>query len=184
MPILTAEPRAFPDDLLCDGANDQGERLWRVVHTKSRQEKSLARDLRKYRVPHYLPLVVTPHVYRGKRVNSYSPLFGGYVFLYCTEEERIRTFGTGRVAQLLPVEDQDGLLSDLQSVEQLINAGVPLTVESRLRPGQRVRVKSGSLVGMEGIVEARRATCKLVVIIEFLQQGVSLEIDDYLLEPA
>lgn len=183
MPILIREPRAFPDDLLSSDKCYHSDRAWRVVYTKPRQEKCLARELRRCQVPHYLPLVTRQHFYRGRRVDSYAPLFGSYVFLHCTEEERIRSLGTGRISQLLPVADQDRLIVDLQRVEQLIESGFPLTVENRLRPGQRVRVKRGSLEGMEGVVEARRRMSRLVVLIEFLQQGVSLEIDDYLLEP-
>lgn len=184
MPILSKEPRSFPEDLLYPADRAQTDRIWRVVYTKARQEKCLTRELRRFEVPHYLPLVTKQHLYRGRRVQSYTPLFGSYVFLYCTEEERIRSLGTGRISQLLPVKDQGGLFADLLRVEQLIESGLPLSVEQGLRPGQRVRVKQGSLAGMEGVVEARRRTSRLVVVIEFLQQGVSLEIDDYLLEPA
>lgn len=182
MPILTEEPRSFPDDLLL-GGGDLEDRQWSVAYTKVRQEKSLARDLHQRSIPHYLPLIPKRHVYRGRTVNSHLPLFSSYVFLYTTDEERIRSLSTNRVASIVPVRDQGLLLTDLQRVERLIEASMPLTVESRLRAGQPVRVKCGALAGMEGKILKRCRTTRLLVAIEFLQQGVSLEIDDHLLEP-
>ena len=69
------------------------------------------------------------------------------------------------------------------STSQLIAANMPLTVESRLGPGDRVRVRFGSLAGIEGTVLSRRGEVRLVVCVDFLQQGASVEIDDFMLEP-
>ena len=90
---------------------------------------------------------------------------------------------TNRVAQVLPVQDSQQLYRDLLNIKRLIDSGTPLTVEARLQAGQQVRVRSGALHGLEGIVVRRKLATRLVVLIKMLQQGVSLEIDDYLLEP-
>ena len=65
----------------------------------------------------------------------------------------------------------------------MIESKIPLTIEARLKPGQRVRVKHGSFAGLEGIVESRCRQTRLVIGVMFLQQGISIEIDDYMLEP-
>ncbi len=83
---------------------------------------------------------------------------------------------------MIEVADQDRLVFDLFQVRQLITSDVPLTIESRFAPGQRVRIKSGPMLGVEGIVHERRAVTRLIVEIQFLQQGVSLEIEDFYLE--
>ena len=72
---------------------------------------------------------------------------------------------------------------ELEQVYRLISSGVPLTVEQRLAPGNRVRVKHGALAGMEGIVRVRRGKTRLIVTVSFLQQGASVEVDDFNLEP-
>ena len=58
-----------------------------------------------------------------------------------------------------------------------------LTPESRLAPGNRVRVCQGPLMGMEGTVLVRRNSVRLLIAVDFLQQGASIEIEDFLLEP-
>jgi hypothetical protein len=65
----------------------------------------------------------------------------------------------------------------------MIDAGKPLTIESKLARGRRVRVRSGSMRGLEGTVLERRGQTRLLVAIDFLQQGASMAIEDYLLEP-
>ena len=158
-------------------------RRWYAIYTKSRQEKSLARELLKYAIPFYLPLVKKTSVSRGRRRTALVPLFGGYVFLYGSEEERVRSRTTGRISRVLEVKDADQLVFDLRQLRQLITADAPLTVESRLAAGQWVRVRQGELAGLEGTVVKRRGKTRLLVSINFLPAGRSVEIDDFLLEP-
>ena len=74
-------------------------------------------------------------------------------------------------------------MRELQQLQRLIATNAPLTVESRLAPGRRVRVRQGPFAGIEGTVLVRRGETRLLVSINFLQQGASVEIDDFQLEP-
>jgi len=183
MPILPEETSIYPENLFEDSSAISSDRCWRVIYTKARQEKALARQLLQYAIPFYLPLILKDNFTRGHRVKSQIPLFSGYVFLLGSEEERVRALTTNRISQVLAVEDQEGLFCDLKQVRHLIHSDAPLTVERRLMPGQRVRVKSGALMGLEGTIISRRGASRLLVAVNFLQQGVSATIDDFLLEP-
>lgn len=190
MPILSREPSIYPDDLL--GAFEVGsvaedglqpQRAWWVIHTKARQEKAVCRDLYASQIPFYLPLIKRTTVCRGRRFLSYSPLFPGYVFLCATREERVTSLVTNRISRILAVADGAELQHDLFQIQQLIAANVPLTMESRLAPGDRVRIRSGPLAGLEGTVLVRRGQTRLLVSVNFLQQGASIEVDDFAMEP-
>lgn len=183
MPILAPELSLYPDDLLQTPCEASPERRWWAIYTQSRQEKALARHLLNCKVPFYLPLVAKESLIRGRRVRSHVPLFAGYVFLFGSEDERGVAFSTNRVSRILPVEDQARLHEDLRQVRWLIDADAPLTVEERLSPGQRVRVASGALAGLEGVVLSRRGRDRILVAVDFLQRGVSVAIEDFLLEP-
>ncbi|NQT12752.1 MAG: antitermination protein NusG, partial [Planctomycetes bacterium] len=52
----------------------------------------------------------------------------------------------------------------------------------RLKPGMRVRVRSGSLENLEGVVIRREGRERLLVAVAFLQQGASVSIEDVQLE--
>ena len=60
MPILAAEAQLHPADLFAAPPQARSaDRAWWVLHTRPRQEKSLARQLVASQVPFYLPLI--PH---------------------------------------------------------------------------------------------------------------------------
>ncbi len=183
MPKLEEQGSLFPETLLDGILDDCESRQWWVLYTKPRHEKAVARQLLGYEIPFYLPLVEKNAVRRGRRVRTFVPLFSGYVFLYGSEEERVLSLTTNHISRVLTVPDPDGLRADLRQVRQLIAAKEPLTVESRLAPGDRVRVRCGPMEGIEGAVLSRRGRLRLLVAINFLQQGASVEIDDFMLEP-
>ena len=110
-------------------------------------------------------------------------MFGGYLFAFATDSERMETVRTNRVAQTFSASCDDELTQDLRGVRTLIESGMPLTPEGRLQPGQHVRVKSGLLRGLEGVVVSRRGEDRLLIAVNFLQQGVSIQISDYQVEP-
>lgn len=185
MPIRDKEISVFPEDLL-DGytaLEHEQEMRWWVLHTRPRQEKAVARTLLADQIAFYLPCVPKDNLIRGKKVRSYVPVFASYVFLFGSDEDRHDALKTDRVAYTLDVPDAVQLMNDLQQIRRLIESDAPLTVERRIKPGQRVRVRRGPLEGLEGTVESRRGKTRLVVALQMLQQGVSLEIDDMLIEP-
>lgn len=191
MPILQPEPHRYPEQVLSlagDGPSemadaDQPSRRWWAFCTKARQEKAVARELLQREIPFYLPLHRKENLIRGKRVPSQIPLFSGYIFTWVDESERSQVYSTNRVWRAIPVDDQQRLTQDLRGVQLSIESDQPLSVESRIQAGERVRVKSGPMAGVEGIVLERRGRVRLLIKVHFLQQGVSLEIDDLLVEP-
>jgi transcriptional antiterminator RfaH len=183
MPFLALEPSVFPENLLTEVGRTVNGRRWWVMYTKSRQEKALVRTLGAQQVPHYLPLVAREQLIRGRPVTSHVPVFPSYVFVYGDVADRERCLKTNRVCQVLSVPNGEELCEDLASVQSMIESGCPLTVESRLEPGNWVRVRSGPLEGLEGAILKRKRQTRLVVAVRMLQQGVSVEISDYLVEP-
>jgi transcriptional antiterminator RfaH len=185
MPILPREPSLYPEQLFQDLAPAQTEgRLWRVLHTKPRQEKSLARQLRKAELPFYLPLIPRRSMIRGRLMTSYIPLFTGYCFVLASEKERIKALATRRVVRALEVPDQQKLVDDLQQVFRLIELGAPITPEGRLVPGAAVEIRVGPLAGLKGVILRTAKQQRFVVQVDFIQQGASVELADYMITKA
>jgi len=194
VPILKKQPSVYPPTLLkpaeVDPAidllrseADEVARIWWVVYTRSRREKSLARSLYGKQVPFYLPLVSCEHIYSGRKVKSFVPLFSNYLFLCATEEERISALATNCVSRMLPVDDSPALIHDLLNIHRLIDAEAAMTIEQRLLPGRAVRIKNGAFLGIEGVIVERRGQNRLLVVINYIQQGISIAIEDFMVEP-
>ncbi len=69
--------------------------------------------------------------------------------MYGNDDDRYAALKTNRIIQSLEVQDQPQLWNDLRQLQRLIDEEAPLTVESRLEAGRRVRIKSGTMMGME-----------------------------------
>lgn len=182
MPLLSSEPNLFPSTLLDDGT-DANSRPWWAIYTMSRQEKELMRRLSALQVPFYCPIV--SHRYRspaGRARTSYLPLFTNYVFINADNDQRYRAVCTGCVSKTLPIDDPVAFVGQIRNIRRMIDAGCHLTIESKLVAGDWVRVKSGPLTGLEGEVIERRGERRLLVALNFLQQGASVAMDDWELE--
>lgn len=183
MPILPQEPNAFPEELFAADPGDLGDRVWSVLHTRARQEKSLARYLLLKRVPFYLPLIAKRGVQRGRVLTSYVPLFPGYLFLLGEREERLTAFTSNRVVQSLAVADQEKLWHDLSQVWRLIQTGAPITPVDHLEPGVLVEIQHGALAGLQGRILRAASGRRFVVEVDFIHRGAAVTIDDYNLLP-
>jgi len=141
------------------------------------------RKLEAAAVPFYSPLIRRRlHTAGGRVRHSYVPLFPGYVFAPVDDEQRREALATNTVARWLSIADERMLVDDLRAIKRLIDSEKPLTPEARILPGQFVRVKSGPLRGVEGIVAKRKGGQRLIVAVRFLNQGVSIELEDVDLE--
>ena len=182
MPILKREIDIHPADLL---ASPQAlSHPWWAMYTMARQEKKLARELLRMDIPFYAPLI--ERRYRspnGRLRTSYEPLFGNYVFVCGEGAARYRPICTGAVSRCMPVPLQDELVSDLRQIHDLISTAAPLAPESRLEPGQRVRIRNGSFAGYEGVIVRREKDIRLQVYVRFMEQGVSVSIEDCQADP-
>ena len=182
MPILPIQRDIFPESLL-DGPSLTDGRGWIAFYTLSRREKDLMRKLEAATVPFYSPLVKRRLRSPGGRTRlSYVPLFPGYVFSLVDDEQRRAALATNTIARCLPIGDPASFVADLRNIKRLIDSDQPLTPEARLEAGQPVRVRSGPLHGLEGMVVKRRSGQRLVVAVRFLNQGASIELEDIDLE--
>lgn len=184
MPIRPREPDLYPDDLLSDPCEQALRQHWWALYTKPRQEKVLVRRLREMEIAHYCPLVPkrirTP---KGRAFTAYVPLFPGYVFLCGGEESRYQAMTTNCVAHYLEVPDVPGLVKDLQNIRRIIESGLPILPESKIGPGTRVRIRSGALAGIEGLVVSRHGENRFIVTVSFIQRGASILVDLLDVEP-
>jgi transcription antitermination factor NusG len=183
MPILPAEPDLYPNNLW-DGvpAAPNGVRWW-CLHTKPRQEKAAARDLRAKRVAYYLPQVVqetrTP---QGRKIRSVVPLFTSYLFLLGDERARLEALKGNRLVHVLEVADQEALTHDLRQVHQMLASGLPVVPEPTVPVGAKVRIKTGPLTGIEGTVIRRGKRDQFVAVVQFLGRGATVDLEDWQVE--
>ena len=169
----------YPEDSGFEGS----EGLWRVAHTKARNEKAFAWVLAKNEIQYFLPLREKVSVRGGRRLKSLLPLFSGYVFFCANEEQRHTALTSNRIAQVIEVIDQVGLKDELSQIHVALCSGLPVDPHPHLKNGDRCRVVGGPLRGAEGFVVRRKNVCQVVLQVSILGQAAGVEIDTDLVEP-
>jgi len=180
MPILERETDLHPGDLFeREELGEESDHRWWVFFTRSRREKEMMRKLLAMDVPFYGPVMPQSHRSPSGRLRTaYLPLFANYVFVYGDGSARYAALTTNCVSRTIEVEDGTGLSRDLRRIRRLIESGAPLTPERRLEAGNRVRVRTGTFQGLEGAVIKRQGKARLLISVDFLQQGASLTLGD------
>jgi len=188
MPILGKEPDIYPPDLLTNPSVladlSDPDTIGYCIYTLSRREKDLMRKLHSKQIRFYGPIITkrfrSPS---GRMRTSYVPLFPNYIFMFGNESDRYQAMTTNCISSCTPVEDTDQLISDLLQVSTVIGEGIAMTPEARLDAGSPARVKSGPFAGYEGFVVRREGKTRLLLSVKFLEQGISIALDEALIEP-
>jgi transcription antitermination factor NusG len=157
---------------------------WLVAHARPRAEKKIVLFCRTKNFVSFLPLRSKTHSYGGRKRTFSSPLFPGYVFCCADVEGRTFLRQNQHVANILDVYDQAGLLAQLRQVHQAISAGQIVEVLPYLETGHRVRVTSGPLKGLEGVVLRAKGKTRIVLNVDMIVQSVVTEVDGDCLSPA
>ena len=184
---LTAAPALFPAALLSDDfaaacATTGIKCRWWLAYTRPQQEQALTRELLARNVAYYLPLIHRKTMAKGRTHSVRVPLFPGYVFIWGSEEDRFAALKTNRLVSIYDVAQGERLKQQLAQFATAIAAGAPLVRESRLIAGECVRIKTGLFRDLEGVVLRRNGKTELLIAIDFLHQGATMEIEDGMIE--
>lgn len=161
---------------------------WFALHTYPRHEKRVAAELHHKGVENYLPLISRRHQWSDRQKQVELPLFPCYTFarLDPSAEARVKVLRINGVLGLVggsghgtPIPD-----SQIETVRTLLVNKVPLDPYAFLKVGQRVRVRGGSLHGLEGILVRRNGNRRLVISVEHLERSLAINIEGLEVEPA
>ncbi len=105
------------------------------------------------------------------------PLFPGYIFARITATERVRVLEVPGVVYLVGAPGKPTPLPD--SEIEALRAGLRMRNPEPhpfLREGERVRIRSGALEGMEGILKRSKNSLRVVINLDLIMQGAAVEV--------
>ena len=160
-----------------DGSAEAGGAAWIVAHVRPRCEKKLAAYCEMRGIEHYLPLRRETKIYQRRKVTVYKPLFSGYVFLCMPFSRRVEVLESGQITRLLQAPDRARLAFELEQIRRVLEVNPGISACQSVTAGIRVRITTGPLLGLEGVVEICKGVGRLVVNVEMINRGVAVEID-------
>jgi transcription antitermination factor NusG len=160
---------------------------WYAVQTRARHERVVAHRLQEFGISSFLPLVREEHRWSDRKKIVELPLFNCYVFVKMapTNQHRLRVCQTDGVFQIVGTRGEGIPIPEeqIEAVRALVSQRLPWSVHPFLRIGQRVRIRSGALNGVEGILVARSGERTLVVSVDVIQRSLAVRIEGYDVEP-
>jgi transcription antitermination factor NusG len=168
-------PTTWPSELRPDEVTAH----WTAAYCKPRQEKSLAWDLCRKEITYFLPLVYRETTSGGRRRRNLYPLFPSYLFFAGGDAERLSVLKTERAVRLVEISEacQPRFRREIAALYSVIReCPGSLELYPRLVPGARVRIKSGALKNVEGVILQADNKKKLWLGISALGVGATVEI--------
>jgi transcription antitermination factor NusG len=138
----------------------------------------------------FLPMMDVWSRRGGVRHPARVPMFRGYLFLHHPmDKTSYLTVCKARGLVKLLGESWDHLAvipdREIEAIQKVHRAQVPVLPHSYLKEGQRVRITGGLLVGAEGILLRTKPNKGLLIVsIDLLQRSVAVEVDCTLVEAA
>jgi transcription termination/antitermination protein NusG len=156
---------------------------WYALYTRSHCEQLVFDQLLAKNFELLLPRIEVWSHRAGKRHRISVPMFPGYLFLrhaidkssyidVCKARGLVRILGE-RWDKLSIVPD-----AEVEAIQSVLNATLPVMPYPYLREGQRVRIIRGPLRGLEGVlVQSKPAKGLLILSVDLLQRSVAVEVD-------
>jgi transcription antitermination factor NusG len=155
------------------------EPRWYAVYTCANHEKGVTEQLERRSVENFLPLYDSVRRWKDRRVRLQLPLFPGYVFVRLALRDRLQVLEIPSVVRLVGVDRCPTPLptEEIETIRVCVSQRRPLRPHRFVRCGQRVRVLSGPLEGLTGIVVRQKNRTRFVISLELLMRSVAVEID-------
>ena len=161
------------------------EESWYALHIRPRFEKHVQMHLEYKGYEVFLPATVSKRRW-SDRIKSLSlPLFPGYIFCKFDVNARLPILVTPGVNYVVGVGrcpvpvDPD----ELAAVHQIVRSGAGIQPWPYLKCGETVRIESGPLEGLTGIIVREKGCDRLVVSVTLLMRSVSVEIERASVKP-
>jgi transcriptional antiterminator RfaH len=172
-------------DILEADSGEGGEFCWFALETRHRFEKRVVHQLSRFGIETFLPERTEIRSWSDRKQRVSIPLFAGYAFVRLdrSRKTRLRVLQTAGVIGLVSTSGEPVPVpqEQLEQLRQLLRHKGPCSLQPFLRTGQRIRVRGGSLDGVEGILVDSGGK-SLVISIDCLQRSVAVRIEGYELE--
>jgi len=159
---------------------DYAEQRWYAAYTCANHEKRVAAELRARSVEHFVPLYNSVRRWKDRRVLLDLPLFPGYVFVRLALRDKLRVLQVPSLVRLVSFNGQPAALSndEMEALRGSLTERLNAQPHAYLNVGRRVRVVSGPLTGLEGIIVRKKNHFRFVISLHLIMRSVSVELDD------
>ena len=152
---------------------------WYALFTRYQHEKLVALSLSNKTYEIYLPLCNSTRRWQDRSKQLWQPLFPSYVFVREGMDRQLQILSTPGVVHIVRFGGRPAIISQAQldAVKKILESHAAIEPHPYLACGDRVRVKSGSLAGLEGILIRKKNLARLVISMQMLGRSAAVEVE-------
>src|SRR5579859_5204620 len=157
---------------------------WYAIYTRHQHEKVIASLLSEKGFEVFLPVQTVARRWKDRTKQLSLPLFPCYVFIRGGLERRFTIVTTPGFHSFVGFGDQPVTIpqEEIEAIRQAFASGSRIEPYPFLRFGDKVRIRSGPLEGIEGILVRKKRLVRLVLSVDLLEKSVAVEVDAFLVE--
>jgi len=155
------------------------ENAWYAIWTRSRHEQTVREQLARKGLDAFLPTIMRWSRWKDRKKQVEWPLFPGYCFARINPNDRLPVLKCTGVVSIVSFNGEIAPIPDheIDSIRQLIETDLQFDPCPLIREGMLVEVMHGPLRGVVGRLVRKGSHARLVLAVELIGQGVSVEVD-------
>jgi transcription antitermination factor NusG len=152
---------------------------WHALYTRHQYEKIVAQALSGKGFEIFLPQYRTVHRWKDRRKELVLPLFPNYVFIRGGLDRMLNILTTPGVHSVVAWGGRPADIpqEEIDVVRRLVESPLRIEPHPFLKCGDWVRIKSGPLEGIQGILVRKKSAFRLVLSVEMLAKSAAVEVD-------
>jgi transcription termination/antitermination protein NusG len=152
---------------------------WFAIWTRSRHEHVVREQIERKHFDAFLPTITKWSRWKDRKKKIDWPLFPGYCFARFEQEEALSILKCTGVVNIVSVEGKPAAIPDheIEGIRLLLESGLQYDPCPLIREGMMVEVTHGALKGIVGRLVRKGAHARLILAVDLIGQGVSVEVD-------
>jgi transcription antitermination factor NusG len=172
------------EERMTGGTSSLVEARWHALYTRHQHERLVAHALTGKGFDIFLPQYRAIHRWKDRRKELEVPLFPNYVFIQGGLDRMLNILTTPGVHSLVSWGGRPADIpqDEIDAVRRLVESPLRIQPHPYIKCGDRVRIKSGPLEGIEGILVRSKSAYRLVLSVEMLSRSAAVEVDASMVE--
>jgi len=152
---------------------------WFAVWTRSRHEAAVVHQLEERGIESFLPTLPKWSRWKDRKKRIDWPLFPGYCFVHIDPADSLAVRKCAGVVGLVTFENRPASIpaEQIESIRTLVGSELRYDPCPLIHEGMQVEVRYGPLKGVVGQLVRKGSHARLVLSVELIGQGVSVEVD-------
>ena len=173
LPLMPPVPSDLPTSQPIDST------AWYAVRTRSRHEATARGHIAGRGIEAFFPTMPKWSRWKDRKKRVDWPLFPGYGFARFSREHVRQVVTCPGVVGIVSVEGEPVPVpaSEIDAVRTLVESDLRFDSCPFLTEGMRVEVTHGALKGVRGRLVRKGAHARLVLSVDLIGQGVTLDVD-------